>query len=340
MHRLLVRLVALALLLPSAPALAESGVPLIDAGPLCQPGGLVPADTNVPANLSAWRIHDVNVGRDGSPVVELYQRFGPMREARGLEVSSDDGIGPVVRPIEPLVAGGEYTLVIRTCEDEGEIVEHDFTVDPAYAAPASLGVTSLSELRATRPFPGGDLRYHVIVTLTLSDEARAVAPYHEQQLMVSRRAQRWRSPPLEDVSEEIVVQCRLNGDEPPIVTESFWHLARPIAGETNLRTDVVRIDDVPCADAVRVHPETGEPLTPEEIAEMDTMPDGGVMPPPPMDAGVPEAGATPMDGSMQPDVSGMEPVEGCTCRSAGAGGSPTAPGFLVLLGALARLRRR
>lgn len=332
MHtRIAHRLLPFALLLSPLPAAAESGLPP------CTQGRILPSASTVPANLSSFVLDGYSdwSGPRRAPSITLTQTGPAGEEPRSLDIAPFDAPSERWRltPVAPLEPGGQYTFTDSSCGSSwtSPFLTVYAVTDPV-EPPVELGVTTVSPLRASRYSPGEPLHYFVDVTFEPTEEALAAATLYE---MVTTQAGLpvldWRS--ITPYSQSVSIPCSETAGA--TTSQTFQHRARPIgSGEATLFTEPVAIRFV-CDEAVRVDPRDGHPLSPSEIEAMDRMdagvprPDGGGDPF--MDGGTP-------DGSTMPDVSGVEPVTGCTCRAASSRGG--AGGGLALGLALALLLRR
>lgn len=298
-------------LAPSA-TYAEAGVD----SPSCYPGSFLPWEPDVPANLGAF----VLVGGsyfEGALDIRLYE--AGVTAERPVDISGGAGRW-IVTPMEPLVEGSTYILVDMSCP--GDVRETMYFVRPAVSEPSTLGVTSVSELRSSRSRAGAPLRYYVGVELVLSAEASNARALYEGARAIDGAARDWW--PLDYSDVRVDVACDTGAGIAPGL-RSFSHRARLLHEDVySLASDPV-MRQLVCAEAVRVHPVDEHVLTPEEIVEMDRIPDGGAFP----------------DGGMPADASATSGGEGggCGCRAAGRGTS--FPGWLglgCLLFVIARFR--
>jgi hypothetical protein len=307
-----------ALLMPSV-AHAETLAP-----PVCYPGELHPESMRIPANVSSFLLAEIGYAFL-SPEIRLVRRMGTTDVEQGLDILEGRlDLGSQywnLVPTEPLVEGGVYVFIDETCYAAHETrYEVDATVD----LPTTLGVTTVSELRATRDRADRPLQYYVRVALELSAEAAAAPPIYEVRTEVEG-VEGWLWRPLEGYETEVGVSCgSVAGGllvEPGLAVVS--HLAQAYGAEPSLFTEPVEVD-LDCAAAVRVDPMDEHVLTPVEIEEMDRIPDGG-FPDPIMDAG---AGDPALGGG------------GCGCGSAGPIGNGALGWLMLVTVALAARRRR
>jgi len=289
----------------------------------CVPGEINPVSMNIPANVTSFVLLDGVYPSSEPPDIRLFRRMGGGDFEQGLDISEaprDHGRERWnLTPTEPLVEGGEYIFIDATCPDERTTRYH---VDPAIALPTTLGVTTVTELRASRDRPGLSLYYYVRVGLALTAEAAAARSIYEGQRIVDGTGNNpWR--PLDDFEDRVAVNC--SGTTVGLVVQPglrvFSHHAQLYGLGPSVFGESVEVDLV-CEDAVRVDPDDEHVLTPSEIEEMDRIPDGGSA----MDGGGLADGGL-MDGG--PVLGGG----GCACRS--TGGGPAPGGFGLLLFALA-----
>lgn len=298
---------------------AESG------SPPCIPGSITPNEPELPANLAAFRLNGGVAPFSMTPVVRLVQitSMGNVEVPVTLIVPTGGGDWEIRLDV-PLEVGQTYSMRDVTCGD-GSDPGFQFTVVDPVPPPTTLGVTTVSELRAFRPSPRSPLETYVRVRLELSPEAMAARYFYEGRWFTDGVQGSWAD--LEDFDDRVFVVCERSypGTGVSEGTLTFAHEAREDVDPV-LTSDGATVT-IRCEDAVRVDRMTERPLTPEEIEAEDTIPDGG--PPPPIDASGSDLDAGP-PGTIE--------TYDCSCRAA-AGQTGRGPWLLVALGALVWLRR-
>jgi uncharacterized protein (TIGR03382 family) len=231
-----------------------------------------------------------------------------------------------VLPTVALVPGHHYELVLPRCS--GVVTENvDYVATDPLPLPTSLGALDISPLYAAYVERGRENLEHWVELHLTTDET--LLPW--ARLYGWGLVQDGAYEPVSRGSLRVAIRCnaRFDGHSPdPLVLTGY--AASGYEGLPTLTTPTLTAT-LACEDALIVHSGDLSPLTPEEIAFYDMVPEADAGFDAGLDAGAPASG----DAAVLPTLRARS-----VCSASHGASSPSIMALSVALWALARGRRR